>query len=93
MKPNFVIVFNVLLPICSHIGSGLLYLLIFCEESFALFGAKTDKWLIQLIYCRNQKTSNDQAKFEAKNINVNFNACELSVKRVVTFGAVLYRKQ
>ena len=37
--------------------------------------------------------SNYQVKFAAKNINANCIACELSVKRVDTFGVVLYRNQ
>ena len=32
-------------------------------------------------------------KFSAKNIKAIFIACELSVKRVVDFGVVLYRYQ
>ena len=36
---------------------------------------------------------NDQVKFAAKNINAKFIACDFSVKRVVTFGMVLYRNQ
>ena len=37
--------------------------------------------------------SNDQEKVTAKNLNANFFACELLVKRVGTFGVVLYRNQ
>ena len=37
--------------------------------------------------------SNDQVKVAAKNINANFFACELWVKRVGTFGVVLYHNQ
>ena len=37
--------------------------------------------------------SNDQVQVAAKNINANFFACELWVKRVGTFGVVLYRNQ
>ena len=41
----------------------------------------------------NWKINNDQVKFASKNIKANFIACELSVKRVITFGEVLYRSQ
>ena len=58
-----------------------------------LSDAITDKWVIKLFCGRNWKTSNDQVRFVAKNINVNFIACELSVKMVDTFGVVLYRNQ
>ena len=37
--------------------------------------------------------SNDQVKDAAKNINANFFDCELWVKRVGTFGVVLYHNQ
>ena len=37
--------------------------------------------------------SNDQVKATAKNINAKFFACELWVKRVGTFGVVLYLNQ
>ena len=43
MTPNFVVIVNVLLPICCHIGSGMPYLHIFAEEIDALLGAMTDK--------------------------------------------------
>ena len=46
MTLNFVVVDNVLLPICCHIGSGMPYLLIFGEEIVALSGAITDKQVI-----------------------------------------------
>ena len=45
MTPNFVITVSVLLPICRHIGSGMLYLCIFVEEVVPLMGAITDKWV------------------------------------------------
>ena len=77
MTPNFVVVFHVLLPICCNIGSGMPYLLIFGEEIVALTGAITDKWVIKLFCGQNLITSNGQVKFAAKNINVNFIACEL----------------
>ena len=37
--------------------------------------------------------SNDQIRVVPKNINANFFACELWVKRVGTFDVVLYRNQ
>ena len=37
--------------------------------------------------------SDDQVKVATKNINASFFACELWVKRVGTFGVVLYRNQ
>ena len=40
-----------------------------------------------------KKISNDQVKVSAKDIKPKFIACELWVKRVGTFGAVLYRNQ
>ena len=36
--------------------------------------------------------SNDQVKFAAKTIKAKFIACELLVKRVVTFDMVLYNE-
>ena len=36
---------------------------------------------------------NDQVKVAAKNMNAKYFACELRVKRVGTFGVVLYRNQ
>ena len=38
MTSNFVVVVNVLLPICCHIGSGMPYLCIFVEEIVLLLG-------------------------------------------------------
>ena len=45
MAPNFVVVVSVLLSICCHIGSGMLYLCIFVEEVVPLLQAMTDKWV------------------------------------------------
>ena len=45
MAPNFVVVVSVLLSICCHIGSGMLYLCIFVEEVVPLLEAMTDKWV------------------------------------------------
>ena len=42
-KFNFVVVVNVLMPICCHIGSGMTNLQIFVED--IVLGAMTDKWL------------------------------------------------
>ena len=36
MTPYFVVVVSVLLPICCHIGSGMVYLSIFVEDVVAL---------------------------------------------------------
>ena len=36
MTPNFIVVINVLLPICCHIDSGMPYLRIFVEDVFEL---------------------------------------------------------
>ena len=66
MKPNFVAVVNVLLPICCHIGSGMPNLRIFVEDFVALLSAMTDKWVRNLVRGRNQKLSNDQVKFATK---------------------------
>ena len=37
------------------------------------------------------KISNYQVKFATKNLKAKFIACDFAVKRVVTFGVVLYR--
>ena len=44
MTPDFVVVVDVLLQICCHIGSGMPYLRIFYEDSVELLGAMTDRW-------------------------------------------------
>ena len=77
---------SVLPPICCHIGWGLSYLCIFVEEVVTLLGVITDKLVLSVV-------RNDQVKGEAKNINAKCFACELWVKRVGTFGVVLYRNQ
>ena len=41
--PHFVVVVNVLLPICCHTGSGMPNLRIFVEDIVALLGAMTYK--------------------------------------------------
>ena len=43
MMPNFVVVVNVLLPICCHIGYAIS--VHFVEEFVASLGAMTDKWV------------------------------------------------
>ena len=43
MTPNFVVVVNVLMPICRHAGLGMPNLHILVEECVALLGAMTDK--------------------------------------------------
>ena len=45
MTSNFVIVVKDLLTICCHIGSGIPNWRLFVEESVALLGAMTDKWV------------------------------------------------
>ena len=45
MMPNFVVVVNVLMPMCHHIGLGMPNLHIFVEEIVALLGTMTDKWM------------------------------------------------
>ena len=42
---------------------------------------------------RNNNISNDQVKVAAKNINAKMFACDPWVKRIDTFGVVLYRNQ
>ena len=88
-----VVCVSVLLPICCHIGSGMPYMGIFDEDVVTLLGAITDKLVLTLVCGQNLNISNDQVKFAAKNINAQFFACELWVKRVGTFGVVLYRNQ
>ena len=60
------------------------YLLIFGEEIVALSVAMTDIWVIKRI----RKQARTRSNLQQKNINTNFIACELSVKRVDTFGVV-----
>ena len=45
MPPSFVVLVNVLMPICCLIGSGMPYLRIFVEDIVALLDAMTDKWV------------------------------------------------
>ena len=93
MAHNFVAFVSVLLPMCCHIGWGMPYLCIFVEEIIMFLDAITEKWAWTIVCGRNQNIGNDQVKVAAKNINAKFFACELWVKRVGTFGVVLYRNQ
>ena len=43
MTRNFVVVVNVLLPICCHFGLGMPYMCIFVREVITLLGAITEK--------------------------------------------------
>ena len=45
MTPSFVVVVNVLMSVCCHIGLGMPYLNILVEETVALLGVRTDKWV------------------------------------------------
>ena len=69
------------------------YLCILFEEVVPLSGAITDKWVLTLVCSRNYNISNDQVTVAAKTISAKFFACEFWVKRVGTFGVVLYRNQ
>ena len=51
MTHNFVVVVNVLLSICLHIGSGMPNLRIFVEDIVALLGAMTDNKLVLKLIC------------------------------------------
>ena len=93
MTHNFVVCVSVLLPICCHIGWGMPYLCIFVEEFVTLLGAITDKWVYTFVCGQTYNISNDQVKVVAKHLNAKFFACEFWVKRVGTFGVVLYRNQ
>ena len=53
VTPNFVVIVNVLFPICCHIGWDMQYLSIFAEEVVTLLGAITDKWVWTLVCGRN----------------------------------------
>ena len=69
------------------------YMCIFVEEVVPLSGTIADKWLLTLVCGRNKNISNDQVKVAAKIISTKFFACEFRVKRVGTFGVVLYHNQ
>ena len=93
MTSYFVVVVSVLLPISCYICSGMTYLCIFVEGDVVLLGAMTDKWVRKVVCDRNSKISNDQIKVGAKYITAKYNACELGLTRVSTFGVVRYRSQ
>ena len=77
----------------TFVDSGMPYQRIFVEYFAALLGAMTIKCVWKLDCGKNKKIRNDQFKFATKNIKAKCNACELSVKRIVTFGVVLYHNQ
>ena len=53
MTPNFVVVVNVLLPICCHIGWGMpyIYICIFVREVVTLLGAITETIGVKTCLC------------------------------------------
>ena len=59
MTLNFEVVFSVLLQIWSQIYRGMPYLCIFVEEVVQLFGAMTDKFVLNFVCGRNLNISND----------------------------------
>ena len=65
------------------------YLLIFGETMCVLSGAITDKRVIKLFCCWIKKTSNDQIKFAAKNINANFIACNSPRNNLCSSGVTV----
>ena len=93
MAPNFEAVFSVFLQICSQIYRGMPYSCIFVQEFVPLLGAMTDKLVLTFVCGRNYDISNDLVKVAAKIESAKFFACELWVKRVGTFGVVLYHNQ
>ena len=80
----FYLQFAVILAVVCHICAFLLK---------KLLGAITDKLRLTLVCGQNYNISNDQVKVAANNITSAFFACELWVKRVGTFGVVLYRSK
>ena len=66
MTLNFLVVINVLLPICCNTGSGMPYLRIFVEYASALLGAMTVNGVWKLVCGRNKKISNDQVNLQQK---------------------------
>ena len=93
MTPNFVVVVSVLLPICCHIGSGMPYLYIFVGEVVMLLGAISEKMGVKTCLWSVLEHKQRPDKGCSKNKNAKFFACELWVKRVSTFGVVMYRNQ
>ena len=69
------------------------YLCISVEKVVTLLGAITDKWVWTLVFGQNKNIINNQVKVAAKSINAKFFACKIWVKRIGTFGVVLYRNQ
>ena len=92
MTPNFVVVVNVLMPICFHIGMGLPHLHIFVAENDALLDARTDKWFENISVVRNRKDAMTRPGLQQNNSNI-FLACEIWLKMNFTFCVVLYRNQ
>ena len=80
MTPNVVVVGNVSMPICCHIGSGMPYLHICVQEIVV----KTILW------SELEKKAMTRPRLQQNNIKANFIARELLVKRVVSFGVGLY---
>ena len=66
---------------------------IFVPEFVQLLGAMTNKLVLTFVCGRNWDISNDLVKVAAKIESAKFFACELWLKRVGTFGVVLYRNQ
>ena len=85
--PTLSVVVNVLLSIYCHLGSGMPYLHIFCWRNGRVI--RCNDWLMGV---KNSSVIGirKQAMIR-KNVKANCIACELLVKRVVTFGVVLYR--
>ena len=80
MTPNVVVVGNVSMPICCHIGSGMPYLHICVQEIVV----KTILW------SELEKKAMTRPRLQQNNIKANFIARELLVKRVVSLGIGLY---
>ena len=60
------------------------------EEIVALFGTMFNKRGVKTFLWSVIEKDNDQVKFAAPKLKANFIACELSVKKVITFGMALY---
>ena len=69
------------------------HLCFFVVEFVTFLGVFTGKWVWTLLWVRNKSISNGQVKVATENKNAIFFPCELWVKRVCTFGVVLYRNQ
>ena len=90
MKPYCVVVVNVLMPICCHIGRGMLICIVLLKKV-------SRYWVQELVNrCENisvarirtKGTTRSQQKYKK-----HFFFCELWVKRDVTFDVVLYCNQ